>query len=85
MPVEVMRAFEEKFEVKILEGYDLSETSPVATFNRLDRERKPGSIGLPVWGVSVRIVDQNDQDAGTALDKTAGSTLLPAYGQIVVR
>ncbi len=64
MPVEVMRAFEEKFGVKILEGYGLSETSPVATFNRLDRERKPGSIGLPVWGVSVRIVDQNDQDVG---------------------
>ena len=64
MPVEVMRAFEEKFNVTILEGYGLSETSPVATFSRLDRERKPGSIGLPVWGVSVRIVDQNDQEVG---------------------
>ena len=51
MPVEVMRAFEEKFNVTILEGYGLSETSPVATFNRLDRPTKPGSIGLPVWGV----------------------------------
>jgi long-chain acyl-CoA synthetase len=65
MPVEVMRAFEEKFNVIILEGYGLSETSPVATFNRLDRPTKPGSIGLPVWGVSVRIVDQNDHDVGT--------------------
>jgi len=65
MPVEVMRAFEEKFQVKILEGYGLSETSPVATFNRLDRESKPGSIGLPVWGISVRIVDQDDHDVGT--------------------
>src|SRR6266516_4877851 len=65
MPVEVMRAFEEKFKVKILEGYGLSETSPVATFNRLDRPNKPGSIGLPVWGVSVRIVDWNDNDVGT--------------------
>ena len=65
MPVEVMRAFEEKFKVKILEGYGLSETSPVATFNRLDRLNKPGSIGLPVWGVSVRIVDGNDNDVGT--------------------
>src|SRR2546423_6862285 len=62
MPVEVMRAFEEKFKVKILEGYGLSETSPVATFNRLDRPNKPGSIGLPVWGVSGRIVDSNDND-----------------------
>jgi long-chain acyl-CoA synthetase len=62
MPVEVMKAFDEKFKVKILEGYGLSETSPVATFSRMDRERKPGSIGLPVWGVQVRVVDEDDQD-----------------------
>ncbi len=62
MPVEVMRAFGEKFKVSILEGYGLSETSPVATFNRLDRPAKPGSVGLPVWGVSVRVVDPNDND-----------------------
>ena len=65
MPVEVMRTFEEKFKVKILEGYGLSETSPAATFNRLDRPRKPGSVGLPLWGVWVRLVDQHDQDVGT--------------------
>jgi long-chain acyl-CoA synthetase len=62
MPVEMMKTFNEKFKVKILEGYGLSETSPVATFNSLDRERKPGSVGLPVWGVQVRIVDPNDND-----------------------
>jgi long-chain acyl-CoA synthetase len=62
MPVEVMRAFGEKFGVQILEGYGLSETSPVATFNRLDRPTKPGSIGLPVWGVQARIVDPMDKD-----------------------
>lgn len=50
MPVEVMKAFEERFSVKILEGYGLSETSPVATFNRVDKVSKPGSVGLPVWG-----------------------------------
>lgn len=65
MPVEVMRAFNEKFQVTILEGYGLSETSPVAVFSRLDREIKVGSIGLPVWGIEVRLVDQNDQDVGT--------------------
>jgi long-chain acyl-CoA synthetase len=62
MPVEVMRSFEERFGVKILEGYGLSETSPVATFTRLDRPSKPGSVGLPVWGVSVRVVDGEDDD-----------------------
>jgi len=59
MPVELMRAFEQKFGCQILEGYGLSETSPVASFNRRDRERKPGSIGLPVDGVEMRIIDDD--------------------------
>ncbi|HZD10958.1 MAG TPA: long-chain fatty acid--CoA ligase [Candidatus Binatia bacterium] len=62
MPVEVMRGFERRFNVSILEGYGLSETSPVATFNRLDRPSKPGSVGLPIWGVDVRVVDEYDSD-----------------------
>jgi long-chain acyl-CoA synthetase len=57
MPVEVMRGFEERFGCAVLEGYGLSETSPVACFNRRDRERKPGSIGLPVDGVEFKLVD----------------------------
>jgi long-chain acyl-CoA synthetase len=66
MPVEVMKAFEEKFGCKILEGYGLSETSPTASFNREDRPRKVGSIGLPVWGVDMKIVDDdmNEQPVG---------------------
>jgi long-chain acyl-CoA synthetase len=60
MPVEVMRAFEGRFGVEVLEGYGLSETSPVASFNMMDRPRNPGSIGYPVWGVEMRIVDEND-------------------------
>jgi long-chain acyl-CoA synthetase len=59
MPVELMRAFEERFGCRVLEGYGLSETSPVASFNRRDRERKPGSIGLPVDGVEMRVVDDD--------------------------
>src|SRR5260370_25900726 len=65
MPVEVMRAFNEKFNGKILEGYGLSETSPVAVFKRMDREARSGSIGFHVWGVEVRLVDANDQDVET--------------------
>ena len=57
MPVEVMRGFEEKFGCIILEGYGLSETSPVASFNHPDSERKPGSIGTPIEGVQMRLID----------------------------
>lgn len=62
LPVEVLHGFEKTFNVKILEGYGLSETSPVATFNACDLPRKPGSIGLPVFGTDVRLVDDQDQD-----------------------
>src|SRR5258707_14612278 len=62
MPVEVMRAFNEKFNSKILEGDGRSETSPVAGFNRLDRGVRAGSIGLHVCGVDARLVDANDHD-----------------------
>ena len=62
MPVELMRDFEEAFGCKILEGYGLSETSPVASFNHPDRERKPGSIGTTVEGVEMRVVDDEDNE-----------------------
>jgi long-chain acyl-CoA synthetase len=58
MPVEVLRGFEEQFGCKVLEGYGLSETSPVASFNHPDRERKPGSIGTPIEGVEMKVVDE---------------------------
>ncbi len=64
LPVEVMKAFESRYGVPILEGYGLSETSPVASFNCLDRPRKPGSIGHPVWGVEMAILDENDRELG---------------------
>jgi long-chain acyl-CoA synthetase len=56
MPVEILRGFEQKFGCMILEGYGLSETSPVASFNHPDRPRKPGSIGTPVEGVEMRLI-----------------------------
>jgi long-chain acyl-CoA synthetase len=62
MPVEVMRGFEKEFSCKVLEGYGLSETSPVASFNHPDRERKPGTIGQPVEGVEMKVVDDDGQE-----------------------
>jgi long-chain acyl-CoA synthetase len=57
LPVEVLRGFEEAFGVPVLEGYGLSETSPVASFNHPGREQKPGSIGTPIRDVRMRVVD----------------------------
>ena len=55
MPVEVMKNFEKKFDCIVLEGYGLSETSPVASFNQPGQERKPGSIGTEVRGVEMKL------------------------------
>jgi long-chain acyl-CoA synthetase len=63
MPVEILRGFEEKFGCVILEGYGLSETSPVASFNHPDQVRKPGSIGTPIEGVQMRLIDEAGQTA----------------------
>jgi long-chain acyl-CoA synthetase len=60
MPVEVLRGFEEAFGAVVLEGYGLSETSPVASSNHPDKERKPGSIGTPIDGVEMQVVDEDD-------------------------
>ncbi len=59
MPVEVMHAFDQKFGVNILEGYGLSETSPVASFNVLSLPRKPGTVGQPIRGVEFRLIDES--------------------------
>jgi long-chain acyl-CoA synthetase len=57
-----MREFERTFDCIILEGYGLSETSPVASFNHPDRERKPGSIGTPIEGVEMKAVDDDGNE-----------------------
>jgi long-chain acyl-CoA synthetase len=59
MPAEVIRRVERAFGAPVLEGYGLSETSPAASFNHPDRVRKPGSVGTPIRGVQMRIVDDN--------------------------
>ncbi len=62
LPMQVLADFEEKYQVPIYEGYGMSEGSPVVTFNQPGRKRKAGSIGTPVWGVEVMVVDEKDQE-----------------------
>jgi long-chain acyl-CoA synthetase len=76
MPGEVLRAFEERFGVTILEGYGLSETSPTASFNRSQEERRILSVGKPVWGVEMRIFDEEDRELPPGRDN---------IGEIVIR
>jgi len=73
LPVEVLRGFEQAFGTPIIEGYGLSETSPVATFNTPDR-RKPGTIGLPIAGVELKLVDPDGAEVAEG-----------AVGEIAIR
>ena len=65
LPVQVLYNFEEKFKVKVSEGYGLSEASPVTCFNPLDRDRKPGSIGMSIPNVENKVVDENGDEVPT--------------------
>jgi len=76
MPGEVMTTFEKRFGVTILEGYGLSETSPTASFNRSQQDRKFLSIGKPIWGVEMKVFDENDQPLPAGKDHV---------GEIVIR
>jgi len=62
LPVEVLRGFDAAFDCKVLEGYGLSETSPVASFNHPDRVRKPGSVGTPIRGVEMKVIDEEGNE-----------------------
>jgi long-chain acyl-CoA synthetase len=57
LPVTVIEKVKDVFGIDIYEGYGLSETSPVATFNQERYGRKPGTIGCAIWGVDVEIAD----------------------------
>ncbi|WP_070327855.1 long-chain-fatty-acid--CoA ligase [Exiguobacterium aurantiacum] len=64
LPVQLLESFEQKFECKILEGYGLSEASPVTCFNPLHGERKAGSIGPSIIHVENKIVDELGEEVG---------------------
>jgi long-chain acyl-CoA synthetase len=76
MPGEVMTAFEQGFGVTILEGYGLSETSPTASFNRSQEDRRFLSVGKPIWGVEMKIFDVDDKELPPGRD---------SVGEIVIR
>jgi long-chain acyl-CoA synthetase len=60
IPGEVISAFEERFKIPVLEGYGLSETASSSSFNRFDA-RKVASVGKAMWGVEMRVVDENEK------------------------
>ncbi|WP_104109079.1 long-chain fatty acid--CoA ligase [Arthrobacter sp. N199823] len=62
LPVEILHEFESTFKATLLEGYGLSETSPVVSFNQTDGVRKPGSVGTAVTGAQLRVIDDQGAD-----------------------
>ncbi len=65
LPEEVHRRFRERYGITILEGYGLSETSPVASFTVAGEEVRVGSIGKPIWGVDMAVVREDGTFADT--------------------
>jgi long-chain acyl-CoA synthetase len=80
LPVEVHKAFEREFGVTILEGYGLSETSPVASFSTYGQDPRIGSIGQPVPGVEMRLIDPESWD-----EVNADNSDPEAVGEIAIK
>ncbi|MET8628359.1 long-chain fatty acid--CoA ligase [Kitasatospora sp. NPDC004669] len=78
LPLEILSRVKERLHVRILEGYGLSETSPVVTFSDPDREPRPGSIGVPVWGVAVKLI--NDDWSEVAGAGVVGEIAVKGHG-----
>jgi long-chain acyl-CoA synthetase len=60
LPEDVLASFETTLGIRVLEGYGLSETASTTSFNRPD-DRRALSVGKPIWGVRMRIADEDDQ------------------------
>ena len=76
LPVDIHRQFKERFGVTILEGYGLSETSPVASFSRFGEEPRVGSIGVPIPGVEMKLINDDWTDVPDGPD---------AVGEIAIK
>ena len=88
LPLEVLRGVEERFGMRVLEGYGLSETSPVASFNHPDRPSKPGSVGIAIRGVELalgRPPQEGDADGSVASPVDLLDEDPDAIGEILVR
>jgi long-chain acyl-CoA synthetase len=84
LPVALLHAFQKKFGAQVYEGYGLSEAAPVVTAHRKGKEIKPGSVGIPIPGVQVRIVnDQGEEvprgEVGELI--VSGDNITPGYFQ----
>jgi long-chain acyl-CoA synthetase len=62
---ETMEQFEKQYKVSVLEGYCLTEASPIVSFNHPNKDRPAGSIGLPLPGIELKIVDETDTEVNT--------------------
>jgi long-chain acyl-CoA synthetase len=71
---ELFEEWQRVFGMPVLEGFGLSETSPIASFNIPTKPPRPGSVGVPVWGVDMKVVDEQEQEV------TIGET-----GELVIR
>jgi long-chain acyl-CoA synthetase len=83
LPVEIIKDVKAKLGVTILEGYGLSETSPVATFSDPARDPRPGSIGVPIWGVECKLIadDWSEVEGNDAIGEIAirGHNIMKGY------
>jgi long-chain acyl-CoA synthetase len=75
LSVELLRSFQERFGIRILEGFGMTETACIASINPYYGERKVGSIGLPIRGQEMKIVDA----------ETGGEAAPGEYGEICIK
>jgi long-chain acyl-CoA synthetase len=78
LPLTVLERFAEVFGTAVLEGYGLTETSPVATFNQVGFEPRPGTVGKAIWGVDVEVARAEVDDRIELLETGE-------LGEIVIR